>query len=236
VWQPVAGAVLAAEALAASAELFVRDGGQLAEGVTVTAVEQRESGSVSVLTDGEAYAADVAVVAAGPWASHFLQGLGVPVELSPMLEQITYVRGGDMEWQERPCIIDVPDGGGSFGLYALPTPGIGFKVGIDEPIRSFDPSSEDRTPDLERERVAVERVRSDLPGFDATPVRSEVCAWTDSPDGQFILDRVGNVVIGCGDSGQGFKFLPMFGEVLADLAEGVPTHPDATSFDLRRFD
>ena len=65
----------------------------------------------------------------------------------------------------------------------------------------------------------MQRVRPELPTFDATPVRSEMCAWTESADDRFIIDRVGDVVVACGDSGQGFKFLPMFGEVLADLVE-----------------
>ncbi|MEO8330512.1 MAG: pyridine nucleotide-disulfide oxidoreductase, partial [Candidatus Nanopelagicales bacterium] len=60
-------------------------------------------------------------------------------------------------------------------------------------------------------------------------------SWTDSPDGQFILDRVGDVVVGCGDSGQGFKFLPMLGEILADLAEGHTVSTDVAGFDLRRL-
>ncbi len=234
-WQPEAGAVWAAEALAASGELLLRAGGQLRDGVKVSSVKSRPGGGVQILTDDVGFEADVAVVTAGPWASTFLDGLGVAVALTPVLEQVTYVRGGDVPWQQRPCVIDGPDDGSSFGLYGVPTPGIGYKVGIDEPVRAFDPASLDRSPDRARQQGAVDRVRADLPGFDPTPVRSELCAWTDSPDGKFILDRVGDVVVGCGDSGQGFKFHPMFGEVLADLAEGVTPHADARCFDLGRF-
>jgi len=235
VWQPEAGTVWAAEALAASAELLQRAGGQLLDGVTVTSVENREGGGVRVVTDSRRFEADVAIVTAGPWASPFLAGLGLEIALAPVLEQVTYVRGGDVPWQERPCVIDVPDDASSFGLYGVPTPGTGYKVGIDEPVRVFDPASDDRSPDPVRERAAVDRVRADIPGFDPTPIRSELCAWTDSPDGKFILDRVGDVVIGCGDSGQGFKFHPMFGEVLGDLAEGATPHADAGCFGVGRF-
>jgi sarcosine oxidase len=86
-----------------------------------------------------------------------------------------------------------------------------------------------------REREAVKRVRTELPAFDATPIRSEVCAWTESDDDLFVLDRVGDVVLGCGDSGQGFKFLPTFGPVLADLAEGRAVSEDVAALGLGRF-
>ena len=66
---------------------------------------------------------------------------------------------------------------------------------------------------------------------------SQVCSWTDSPDGRFVLDRLldGRVVLACGDSGEGFKFSALMGELLADLAEGVPPDPDVASFGLGRF-
>jgi glycine/D-amino acid oxidase-like deaminating enzyme len=121
----------------------------------------------------------------------------------------------------------------------MPTPGIGYKIGIDDTIGRFDPELSDRSPGAAREQEAVDRVRTELPAFDATPIRSEVCAWTESDDDLFVLDRVGDVVFGCGDSGQGFKFLPMFGPVLADLAEERPlpsaVAADVASLGLGRF-
>jgi len=47
----------------------------------------------------------------------------------------------------------------------------------------------------------------------------KICLYTNSPDGHFILDRVGDrAVIACGFSGHGFKFAGVIGEILADLA------------------
>ena len=54
-----------------------------------------------------------------------------------------------------------------------------------------------------------------------------------------MLDRRGNVVLGCGTSGHGFKFGPLFGEWLAQLA-GAGAGPDwpvpAPRFALARFE
>ncbi|MFZ0044760.1 MAG: FAD-dependent oxidoreductase, partial [Streptosporangiaceae bacterium] len=60
-----------------------------------------------------------------------------------------------------------------------------------------------------------------LPGYDPDPAATERCTYDNSPDEDFILDRTGNVVIGCGTSGHGFKFGPLLGEWLADLATGT---------------
>jgi glycine/D-amino acid oxidase-like deaminating enzyme len=48
-----------------------------------------------------------------------------------------------------------------------------------------------------------------------------VCLYTLSADQHFVLDRHptdAGVVVGAGFSGHGFKFTPVVGEVLADLA------------------
>jgi sarcosine oxidase len=236
VWQPEAGAVRADDTLRASLSRLRRSGGALVGGCTVQAVEPLPTGGLEVVADVSGtrttWVADRVVVAAGPWAQPLLADLGVEVQLTPNLAQVTYVKGGDaVPWASRPCFVDVPPDGSSFGFYAMPTPGIGYKVGLDEPVRPFSEADVDREPDRLREQEAVARVRRELPAFDATPVRSELCAWTESADDRFIIDRVGDVVVACGDSGQGFKFLPMFGEVIASLVEETPL-PDAVAADV----
>ena len=55
---------------------------------------------------------------------------------------------------------------------------------------------------------------------DSTPTTAVPisCTYTSTPDEAFVLDRVGRIVVGAGFSGQGFKFAPGVGAVLADLA------------------
>jgi sarcosine oxidase len=53
------------------------------------------------------------------------------------------------------------------------------------------------------------------------------CTYTSTRTSDFILDRVGPVVIGAGFSGQGFKFTPAVGRILADLALGAGPSPAA---------
>ncbi len=56
----------------------------------------------------------------------------------------------------------------------------------------------------------------DPDGFD--PIS---CTYTTTPSEDFVLDRVGPIVVGAGFSGHGFKFTPAIGRVLADLVEGA---------------
>jgi sarcosine oxidase len=60
-----------------------------------------------------------------------------------------------------------------------------------------------------------------MPGLDPTPVHTAECLYTTTPDESFVLERVGPVVIGSPCSGHGFKFTPLIGQRLADLATFV---------------
>ena len=97
-----------------------------------------------------------------------------------------------------------------------------FKVGLhmagpptDAETRTFDPDP-----------VRVEAVRryvreriEDAIDLD----RTDTCLYTITPDEDFVLDRVGPLVIASPCSGHGFKFVPLFGQAIADLATGEPT-------------
>ena len=64
-----------------------------------------------------------------------------------------------------------------------------------------------------------------LPGVVPAVTSAETCLYSLTPDEDFILDRDGDVVVGAGFSGHGFKFAPLIGEVLADLATGGGSRP-----------
>ena len=232
-WQPEAGIVLAAQALGAEAERFIRAGGLLVAGPQVLDVQPRTGGGVIVHTDRGDHFGDVAVVTAGPWAAELLRPLGLSIDLRPQVSQVSYVLG-PTSWADRPALVHDFDADEE-GFYALPTPGIGYKIGQDSPVRPWDASDLERTPNAARAEDTSDLVRRELPGFDPAVVASELCTWTDSPDGLFVLGRVGDVVVGCGDSGEGFKWLPMFGRWIGALAEGRSLDGDARIFAVERF-
>jgi glycine/D-amino acid oxidase-like deaminating enzyme len=75
-----------------------------------------------------------------------------------------------------------------------------------------DPSS--------RERV-LRYVAEFLPGPAPEPVAQGSCRYTTTPDEDFVLDRIGPVVVASPCSGHGAKFAALIGALAADLAVGA---------------
>ncbi|WP_448070728.1 FAD-dependent oxidoreductase [Georgenia yuyongxinii] len=237
VWQAQAGPVLAAESLRAQAALFAAAGGELITGAVVAEVVPRSQGVRVGCEDGRTFDADTVVLAPGPGAGRLLAGLGVDLPLRPRLEQVVHV--GDPAApavaDDFPCLFDGPREAEP-GIYSMPTPGVGYKLGLDRPVRDLRPGDLDRTPDTDLVAETVARVRRDLSALTPNALDAQVCSWTLSPDGRFVIDTLpGGVVVACGDSGEGFKFSALMGTVLADLAEGRTPDDDVASFSLARF-
>ncbi len=245
VWADEAGPVLADVSLQAQLALFGAAGGRV-ERERVDRVEPTAAGVRVDLAGGGRRDADVAVLAPGPGAGPLLEELGVTLPLRPRLAQVVHL--GDPAAPGAtdmiPCLVDrmqLDDGGTGAGaqepgLYAMPTPGRGYKIGFDRPLRDLAEGDLDRTPDAAETDAVVAWVRANLSSVPPRALDAQVCSWTDSPDGRFVIDTLpGGIVLACGDSGQGFKFSALLGLVLADLAEGRPADDDVAAFSLTRF-
>ena len=115
----------------------------------------------------------------------------------------------------------------------MPTPGRGYKVGLDVALRALVDGDHDRTPDAGL--LSVDRGPGAPRPARVVPRRldAQVCSWTISPDGRFVIDSLPDgVVVACGDGGEGFKFSALMGIVLADLAEGRTPDADVATFGL----
>ena len=175
-----------------------------------------------VLTATREYIGCKLVVTAGAWAGDILADVGMrlnvlrkfvgwfPVETgeySSALGTPTYLF-------ETPC--------GAF--YGFPSfDGTSVKVAEHTGGEAVaDPLNVDREchpSDLERLQVFL---TNHLPNAGLLPVRHSICFYTMTSDKHFVIDvhpRWKNVVFAAGFSGHGFKFCPVVGQVLADLAE-----------------
>jgi sarcosine oxidase len=236
-WFPEGGSLLAVDVIAGCLQLFDRAGGHTLFGSTVSTVTTTSAGVRVGLADGRSLDADVAVVCAGPGASSLLAGIGLSIPLRAYLEQVVHVGQTSQPKlaDAMPCLFDGPGTHGA-GIYCMPTPGIGYKVGIDSPLRELLPGDDDRIPDPRRTDEILDRIDSVLQIPGRQVLDELVCCWTDSPDGWFVIDRMESVVLACGDAGKGFKYSPAIGEVLADLAEGSTADRDVAAMSAARFD
>lgn len=188
-----------------------------------------EGDGVVVDTESSRYTAGKLVITAGAWAAGLLADLAIP--LTVRRKHLHWYACGDPRYDADtgcPCFFYETAAGFFYGFPEIA--GTGVKVaehsrGVDH----VDPLTDDRAPDPgDRARVAS-FMRDHLPGVTEKPVRHDVCYYTMTPDEQFIVDRHPhhpNVAFAAGLSGHGYKFAPVLGEVLADLAlDGATRQP-----------
>jgi sarcosine oxidase len=209
--QPDAGAIAAERAVKTFAERAVHHGASLHERSPVQRIEVSEEG-VNVLTANETYRCRVAVVTAGAWARKLLEDTGIDLPVVPSRETVAFFLLPDDP--PLPVLVEWSD---SSPTYALPSPGQGVKVGWHRSGPETDPDTAgwvDRRVLDHLSRWAAEH----YPSADREPHHIETCMYTNTSDERFILQRHGALVVGSACSGHGFKFAPLIGERLAQLA------------------
>ncbi len=223
-------AVIAADKALACLAGLAGPPGTVRPGVRVSALAD-DGRAVRVTTSAGFMDADTVIVCAGPWTARLLATAGISVPGSATLEQVAYLEpAGGAAAPEMPIFVNYsPD-----FAYGLPVPGTRrYKIGIHHSGQPVDPDRQDEQADDELSARIEAAARRFLPGYVPRAVMQERCIYDNSPDTDFVIDRSGNVVIGSGTSGHGFKFGPLIGEWLADLALG--TASPGARFDLGRF-
>ena len=232
-FQPDSGVSLAGRTVAALQRLARRDGAAIRAGTPVLGIEAGRDQVVLRTAAGEV-TARAAVITAGPWAQGVLAGALPQIpRLTPTVQQVRYFAPRDpaAPW---PTLIEWPLTGLSW--YAVPAAGGAPGVKVAAHIRgpAVDPADGPFTVDPALEGEAAGYVRDRLPGLDPAGLGAETCLYTMTADEHFVLDREGPVVVGGGGSGHAFKFGPLLGEMLADLALGEPTRIPRDRFALAR--
>ena len=204
---------------------------QIRTGVRVASLAD-DGRRVTLRTNSGPVVARVAIITAGPWSGRLLETLGIGLPFRPTLEQIAYLRPAAPDNPPPPIFICHA----TQSPYGLPVPGTPlYKIGIHPSGPVADPDAPDQQADDHLVARLSDVARQFLPGYDPVPAGTERCIYDNTPDEDFVVDRVGNVVIGCGTSGHGFKFGPLFGEWLAALATGQPVALADQRFAVRRL-
>jgi sarcosine oxidase len=184
-----------------------------------------------------AYEADRLVLTPGAWAPE-LAALDVPMVVERQVMHWIAPAGPIEPYEGGPVFIagDGPDQ--VYGFPAVDGPTGGVKVSFFRAGEPTTPETVDRTVRPGEVEELRRRAAQLLPGLTGPPVAATVCLYTTTPDSHFVVGphpAHDNVVVACGFSGHGFKFVPVVGEILADLAlDGSTRHPIGL-FDPLRF-
>jgi sarcosine oxidase len=194
---------------------------------------------VEVETDMGVHAADRLVIAAGAWTGYFVADLELPLEVErlpvfwfePTVDPAELSHGRLPVW-----LIDTAEDGTFYGFPY--DPALGLKVSRHHSGEPCEPDSVDRSlhaADVERVRAFSRRT---MPAADGPLRGSTVCLYTNTPDFHFVIDvhpAVSGVAYASACSGHGFKFAPIVGEILADLATTGSTTYSIDQFRASRF-
>jgi sarcosine oxidase len=203
-------------------------------------IEWSESaGGVSVTTERGTYTAGQLVICPGAWAPQLLAEFGIPITVERQVLYWFDPRGGTAPFVDHPIWIhEDATGMQVYGFPAIDGPDGGVKVAFFRKGVVCTPDTIDRTVHEREIREMRDRVAELLPALDGPCLHSATCMYSNTPDEHFVIARhpdSANVTVACGFSGHGFKFVPVVGEILADLATtGTTGHP-ISLFDPRRL-
>lgn len=165
---------------------------------------------------------------AGPWSGGFLDDLGLPpnVRRKVLVLQEPDDPASCLESCASVFFWAAPEGvfGGYLhregeGVMAVPHDG-GELCSPDTVYRTVTPDDVDEVASFFAKRI---------PGAKGSLLKAKVCLYTTTPDGHFVVDRHrdhANLVYAAGFNGHGFKFAPVIGESLTDLAlDGSTINP-----------
>ena len=191
---------------------------------------EADANGVRVRTAGGTVEGDRLVVTPGAWAPSLLAGLDLPLVVTRQAvfwfrptEPAAYALG------TQPVFVWERPGLSPYGFPCIDEDG-GVKIGLHHRGPETDPDQLDRHVSEQEAADVADLVRPLLPSLPGTFLRAITCLYTTTPDHDFVIGvhpEHANVAIACGFSGHGFKFVPVVGEVLADLAlEGEHPAPD----------
>jgi sarcosine oxidase len=203
---------------------------------------------VTVRTGVTTYRAGRLVLCPGAWASTLLPDIPIGLKVERQVQTWFEPEGGvepflaDRHpiWMWEPDIDSDVAGfhGFVYGLLAIDGPDGGVKMSIVTEPEPSDPDTIDRTVTAAEVEVVAAQLRRRLTVDPGRLLRADTCMFENTPDHHFVVAAHGRhpqVTVAAGFSGHGFKFVPVIGEILADLAlEGRTSHPIAL-FDPERL-
>lgn len=199
---------------------------------------------VVVHTPNGRFTADHLVIAPGAWAVDILAAPSIPMEVGRLVQ--VWVRPaadlGAFTVDRHPRVTFEGDSGRVASSFSLLSGQNLMKIAfIKGPGASTpaSPSAFERYASPEEAERVIEFMSQIIPALHRQPAeRSSGCIYVRTPDDNFVIGphpEHDNVTIGAAFSVHGFKFVPLIGEILADLALEGSSRRNIDVFSPSRF-
>jgi glycine/D-amino acid oxidase-like deaminating enzyme len=207
------------------AAIAQREGVQLHEETRVMNLMSNNYAVGGLLTaEGLVYGGDIVIVAAGAWSGHFIPDLqdkinitGQPVYYFKPQQKYRYEGEQFPVWSA-----DISE----TGWYGFPVQEDGLlKIAYHGEEEALNPNENNDIPPHVYPKLNT-FLHNNLPQMEQAKIeKARLCYYCDTWDGNFYITphpAKKNLIIACGGSGHGFKFAPILGDLIADVAEGQP--------------
>lgn len=237
VWEPRAGVLDPEASVAAMIEGARRHG---AEVLTGEAVEQwaADGDGFTVRTGRGRHGAARLVLAAGAWLGKLVPEIALPLGIERTV-QFWFEPVDAAALAPERCPISIWEHEPGRFFYTFPLDAHGLKAARHHEGEVADPETIERAV-VAGEAATLSRLLARfVPAAAGTLKSAAACMYTNTPDGDFIVDRhpihAGAMVVSA-CSGHGFKFAPTIGEIVSDLLVERWTRHDVSRFALGRWE
>jgi len=239
-YEPHAGFVRPEATVAAHLALAHERGAELHFNEVVTGWESR-SDSVEVAAGAALYRGARLVVAAGAWAPLFHRSLRLPLLVERHVQfwlRPTVPVERFLPERQPVYVWEGEDGQQVYGFPVTERNPSAVKAAFFRRGRPAEPDHLARFVKPEEVRPLLEFLAPRLPALGPEVSEAVACMYTTTPDEHFLLGipaADGRLVVCSPCSGHGFKFVPVIGELVADLVTEGGTRLDIGLFDPDRF-
>ncbi len=235
-WQADTGFLYASECVSTHLQLAESHGAEIRENTCVSNIDWQRS-VAQVIANGESFKGINVIVTAGPWTTSILSTLELPLTVTR--QQVVYFRPTDVNLFQPgrfPVFIEISQGEFIYGIPIFKFGGVkAARHGLGETV---SPDKCDRNPSADYIEHLHAYLKARIPDAAGELLHAQVCLYTETPDGDFIIDThpdCPQLIIAAGFSGHGFKFCSLVGRILAELTSSGKTNFDVRPFSVARF-